>query len=343
MAFALSDLGWDRHFQTQVETCAAGAFARVAEVHRDRVVACTTESDFTLMLAGGCSTGDIAVGDWVRFDPDSSVLLDVLDRKTALSRKAPGTGGGEQLIAANVDTLFIVTSCNADFNPARLERYLALAAAAETMPVIVLTKADLSDQADAMRKQAERLSPLATAVLVNALDASSLDVLTAWLRAGDTGVLVGSSGVGKSTILNALTGSQLATQDIRQDDEKGRHTTTFRSLKPTLSGGWLIDTPGIRELALVDSAEAIDEVFTDVSELTQKCRFSNCTHEGDKGCAVHAAIDAGTLDPERLRRWRKLHREDRYNSETAEETRARHKSFSKQVRKAVDGKRGSKR
>ena len=343
MAASLKDLGWSRHFQTQTEADDTASYGRVGEVHRTQITVRTPEEEIALVLEAGRSTGEIAVGDWVRFDPEKSLLLEVFERKTALHRRAPGTSGTEQLIAANVDTLFIVTSCNADFNPARLERYLTLASAGGIIPVIVLTKADLSDDADDLRRQAERLSPLATAISVNALDATSLEQLSFWLKDGDTGVLVGSSGVGKSTILNTLTGADFATQGVREDDAKGRHTTTARSLRQTRGGGWLIDTPGIRQLSLTGSADAIDEVFADVADLLGNCKFSDCAHEVEPGCAILAAIDEGSLDPERLRRWRKLHLENSLNSETAQETRSRQKTFSKHVRTAVGGKRGAKR
>ena len=339
----LTDLGLTRHFRSQLTSGDDDTVGRVGEVHRDRIVVRTSGKDIALTLRSGRTTGEVAVGDWVTFDAESSTLRDVLERRTSLGRRAAGSGSGEQLIAANVDTMFIVTSCNADFNLARLERYLTLAATGGIMPVIVLTKADLVDDADDYRRKVERLSPIVTAVTVNALDVESLDQLGSWLRGGDTGVLVGSSGVGKSTILNALTGAELTTRSIREDDAKGRHTTTSRALKQTRTGGWLIDTPGIRQLALFDSADAIDEVFTDVSELLENCRFSDCSHETEPGCAVRAAIENGLLEPDRLRRWRKLHLEDRYSVETAEEKRTRQKAFSKQVRSAIDGRRGSKR
>lgn len=341
MTDSLSDLGWSRHFQAQASPDDPGETGRVGEVHRDRITVRTTGDD--VMLASDRSTGEIAVGDWVQFDREAFGVLKVYDRKSALRRRAPGTTNVEQLMAANVDTLFIVTSCNADFNLARLERYLTLAASGDIMPVIVLTKADLSDEADDLRAQAERLSPLAVAVTVNALDPASLDALLPWVREGETAALVGSSGVGKSTIMNALTGAQAATQGIREDDAKGRHTTTSRSLLRTRSGGWLVDTPGIRQLAVVDSADAIDAVFADVIDLAARCRFSDCLHESEPGCAVRDAINAGTLDADRVRRWRKLRLEDRYGSETPDETRARQKTFSKQVRAVTGPRRGPKR
>ena len=178
---------------------------------------------------------------------------------------------------------------------------------------------------------------------LDATDALDVKLLHTWCRAGDTLALVGSSGVGKTTLRNALTGESAATHDIRDDDAKGRHTTTARSLSRTLPGGWLIDTPGMRALRLTDVSNGIDAVFADIEDLAVSCRFKDCAHESEPGCAVTAAIDSGDLDPDRLRRWRKLKAEDLYNSETVAEARARAKGFGKMVRKAMNentGRRG---
>ncbi len=228
--------------------------------------------------------------------------------------------------------MFITSSCNADFNPARLERYLALALQAGVDPVIVLTKADLADDADDYRRRAEAIM---RGVLVEVIDAKSADVLdrlAPFCAKGRTVALLGSSGVGKSTLTNALTGEHAATQEVREDDAKGRHTTTARSMHRTATGGWLIDTPGIRELRLFDVGEGLDEVFEDIVELAEGCRFNDCAHETEPGCAVQAAIAAGTLEPERLRRWQKLQREDRHNTESVAEHRARARGMQKVYR-----------
>lgn len=223
-----------------------------------------------------------------------------------------------QLAAANVDTLFVVTSCNADFNPARLERYLALANEAGTTPVILLTKADRVADAREYEKQSAALQRGLIVVTLNPRTADAAIALAVWCGAGQTVALVGSSGVGKSTLVNTLAGSaqQLPQQtgDIREQDAKGRHTATSRSLHPIAGGGWVIDTPGMRTLQVSDVAYGIDTLFAEIIELAPLCRFRDCTHAHEPGCAVHAALAAGTLDPERLARWRKLSDENRNNT-----------------------------
>ncbi len=292
--------------------------ARVLAIHRDRVEALSPAGPVTLLCA---DTGQVAVGDWVA--QDGTQLRHVLPRASLIHRRAAGSPARDQLIAANVDTLGIVTSCNADFNPARLERYLALALAAGTLPLVILTKADMADDADRYRRAAERLSPLVVALALDATDPDEVARLAPWCRNGQTLALVGSSGVGKTTLQNALTGVVAATAGIREDDAKGRHTTTARALRRTVHGGWLIDTPGMRELALTGAGEGIDEVFADIADLAARCRFGDCRHETEPGCAVQAAIAEGRLEADRLARWAKLRREDQRNSATLQEARTR--------------------
>lgn len=329
----LADLGWSAPFASQVETDETATPARVAEVNRDHLIVLTLAGQDAVTTPD--ETGHYAVGDWVLVE--GARALRRLDRTTEIARRGAGPQAGRQLISANVDTLAIVTSCNDDFNVARLERYLAMAASAGCLPLIVLTKADQVEDPDSYRREAEGLSPLVTALALNAK--VEADRLEPWCKAGQTLALVGSSGVGKTTIQNALTGLSELTQDIREDDAKGRHTTTARALRPTLAGGWLIDTPGMRELALSDAADGIDQVFSDITDLIPYCKFNDCAHETEPGCAVQAAIAAGELDPDRLARWKKLLREDQYNTESIAQARARNKSLQK---KYNEGKKRSK-
>ena len=195
--------------------------------------------------------------------------------------------------------------------------------------MIILTKADQCDDPCGYRREAERLSPLVTAVTLNAKDVDEARGLDPWCRDGQTLALVGMSGVGKTTLQNALTGIEAETQSIREDDARGRHTTTVRQMRRTLADGWLIDTPGMRELGLYDAEEGISEVFADIEELSTQCRFRDCAHEGEPGCAVQAAVASGVLDAGRLERWRKLRVEDAIATETVAQSRARQKSRQK--------------
>ena len=328
MLLTLQDLGWSPFFSRQTDGDPDLTPLRIAEVHRDRLTALGADGDCSLMPSD--PAGDYAVGDWVLSDGTRAVHR--LDRQTELSRRAAGTDARVQLIAANVDTLFITTSCNADFNPARLERYLALAADAGCFPVVVLTKADLADDPRGYEREAEALQPMLTVLAIDARDAGDIGRVMDWCGKGQTAALVGSSGVGKTTLTNAMTGAAEAVQGIREDDAKGRHTTTARALRRMVNGGWLIDTPGMRALRLADAGEGIDALFADIGALAQACRFSDCQHETEPGCAVRAAIEEGRLDEDRLRRWRKLKREDARNSETIAEARARDKGFGKMIR-----------
>nr|WP_323010871.1 ribosome small subunit-dependent GTPase A [Paracoccus sp. (in: a-proteobacteria)] len=290
---------------------------RIATVHRARLTAESTSGPVRLTLSAQANTADYAVGDWVLVEPGTRMLVRRLDRKTVLQRRTEG-GRVPQLIAANVDTLFIVSSCNDDLNLARLERYLALANEAGTTPVIVLTKADQVADAGPWRDQAADLQRGLEVVTLNARAPDAVKALARWCTAGQTVALVGSSGVGKSSLLNTLAAkapeeAQL-TGSIREADAKGRHTTTSRSLHAISGGGWVIDTPGIRTLHVRDISTGLDQLFAEIAELAPECRFRDCTHAHEPGCAVRAAVAAGTLDQVRVERWRKLLEENRSNT-----------------------------
>lgn len=307
---SLSSLGWSDFFKDQLEPHEAGlAPHRIATVHRARLTAISQTGPVGLTLPVHSQTGDFAVGDWVLADPQTQLLHRRLIRKTVLERRTEGSKT-PQLAGANVDTLFIVTSCNADFNLARLERYLALANEAGTNPVILLTKADTVADAQTYLKQASALQRGLPVVILNPRSKDAAAALAPWCGVGQTVALVGSSGVGKSTLVNTLAGltQELAqeTGGIREHDSKGRHTTTSRSLHAIAGGGWVIDTPGMRTLRVSDAAFGIETLFAEITELAPLCRFRDCTHAHEPGCAVQGAVTAGVLDPERLARWRKL-------------------------------------
>ncbi|MGZ9812102.1 ribosome small subunit-dependent GTPase A [Pseudoroseicyclus sp. H15] len=319
----LADLGWSDHFADQAGE--APRAARITAVHRSRIETLSPEG--VLALKPGEVSSAYAVGDFVLHDGTS--ITRRLAPQTEIARRAAGIAAERQLIAANVGTLGIVTSCNADFSVARLERYLALAEASGCLPLVILTKADLAERPAEYLTQAQRLSPLVTALALDARQPDEAMRLEPWLRPGMTLALTGSSGTGKTTLLNALTGEAADTGGIREADAHGRHTTRHRSLRQTRAGGWLIDTPGMRELGLEGASEGIDIVFADVTDLAASCRFTDCGHDTEPGCAVKAAIEDGTLEPERLERWQKLRREDRHNSESIAEARARFRRFGK--------------
>lgn len=314
----LAALGWSAFFDDQLGVGeAALARLRIATVHRSRLTAEAETGPVKVNLPAASKTTDFAVGDWVLADPETHMFVRRLDRRALLQRQTEGARF-PQLIAANVDTLFIVTSCNDDFNAARLERYLALSNEAGTQPAIVLTKADQVTDVASFQQQAEGLQRGLTVVTLNAKSPEAARVLAPWCGPGQTVALVGSSGVGKSTLLNTLaekTGDDAqATGGIREDDAKGRHTTTSRSLHTTAAGGCVIDTPGIRTLHISDVAAGLDMLFAEITELAPDCKFRDCTHAHEPGCAVQAGLAAGTVALERLERWRKLANENRENT-----------------------------
>lgn len=348
MTFQTTDLaeyGWNNFFTSQLEMddFERGLPVRVMAVHRGalQVTGPGIETTISPYRTDPDDPGTSAtVGDWLILDSETRRSRRLLHRSSLFKRRGAGTGRDVQLIAANVDTLFIVTSCNQDFDIARLERYLALALEAQVTPVIVLTKADLCNDPKAFVDQTYTLPSVHMVETLNALDPSEVKRLAPWCSSGQTVALAGSSGVGKSTLVNGLTGhAQIETQGIREDDAKGRHTTTGRTMHRMPSGGWLIDTPGMRELQLTDVENGLDEVFHDIVRLSQSCRFSSCEHATEPGCAVKAAIDAGDLDAARLKRWRKLVLEEAYNKESLAERRLRDKTFGKMVKRVMKDKK----
>lgn len=294
-----------------------------------------------------------ATGDWVlvrRSGPGAAVIQAVLPRRSKFSRKRPGDTErdriDEQVIAANVDWAFIVGAAGKDWNPRRAERYLTLAWEAGAQPVLVITKADLAEDLETLLAQALDAAPGVPVVAVCAREGWGLEGLDPYLAPGKTAVLLGSSGTGKSTLLNALAGSELQrVQDVRADDHRGRHTTTTRTLFRLPSGALIIDTPGLREIQLWADGEAVDSSFTDIEAHAESCRFRDCSHDGEPGCAVRAAVEAGDLAEERVESWRKLRREVEYlerrgDPVAAAAARAVWKSRSKAVRTYDKATRG---
>ncbi|WP_084455707.1 ribosome small subunit-dependent GTPase A [Novosphingobium rosa] len=317
---SLIELGWTPFFSSQLspDDRASLCPVRIMAVHRGKIAV-------RGLLAGAVSERLIppyvaqaqgedshaTVGDWLLIDEASSQIARILRRASLFTRRTPGNQRKLQLIAANVDTLFIVASCDQDFNLARLERYLVMTREAGVTPVVVLTKADRADDPETFVQAARALQTDLQVIAVNGKDLASAGRLAAWCGQGKTVALMGSSGVGKSTLIKTLTGSQrIVTQAVREGDGKGRHTTTVREMHRLDQGGWLMDTPGMRELHLSEAAEGLKEVFDDILLLAHQCRFSNCGHDVEPDCSVRAAIATGKLDMARFMRWRKLTSED---------------------------------
>jgi ribosome biogenesis GTPase len=279
-----------------------------------------------------------AVGDWVGcttpLGGGPARIDSVLPRHSAFQRRAAGSRIGSQTVAANVDTLFITTSLNADLNPRRLERYVTMARESGAAPVLLLTKDDLVEDGAAIveRLAADLRIPV---VALSSHTGEGVEAIRPWLVRGQTIALVGSSGVGKSTLLNYLAGEVLMeTRGIREDDGRGRHTTTHRELFRLPEGALMLDTPGVREIGLWDASEGLDETFDEILDLADLCRFRNCGHNLEPGCAVRAAIEAGSLEDVRLEAYRRL-QDELAKQPTVAERREQERQFSKGVRIAA--------
>jgi ribosome biogenesis GTPase len=318
--------GWSEALQRDFASHAERGLApgRIVVQQRSLYDVVTDLGELTAQISGRLAhdagpAGYPAVGDWValaaRPDEGAATIHAVLPRRTAFVRKAAQSLADEQVVAANVDVALLVASMNADFNARRLERYLAVAWQSGAEPVVVLTKADLADDPDTAIEEAESVAFGAAVLAVSAVTGEGLDALAALLKPAETAVLVGSSGVGKSSLVNALAGETLmATAGIREDDAKGRHTTTHRELirlppSSLIPGALVLDTPGMRELGLVDADEGLSTTFEDIEALAEACRFGDCGHTNEPGCAVREALETGVLDGGRWKSFQKLQRE----------------------------------
>ncbi len=316
----LADFGWDENWaaafaphtsagwQPARVTLQLKGFWEVTTPQTARLAECTGR-----VLNQANAGADLpAVGDWVAIEPragqDTRALIHaVLPRRTKFSRRAAGDRAFEQVIAANVDTVFLVSSLDTNFSLRRIERYLAAARASGAQPVVVLNKADLAEDAAARVAEVGVIAPGVPVVTTSAVRRGGVRALRPWLRPQHTVAFLGSSGVGKSTLINELLGEEwFDTQEVRSADGKGRHTTTARELVLTKDHVWIMDTPGMRELQPWQATAAVEDVFADVHALETQCRFTNCRHSGEPDCAITAALAAGTLDPVRWRSFKQL-------------------------------------
>jgi ribosome biogenesis GTPase len=334
----LEQFGWSDFFAQQ---CAAGIPARVASACREQFVVWTEGGEVHAEPSGALRYESPlwpAVGDWVMLREDEQVIERVLERRTTLSRRQPGSAASEQVLAVNVDVLFIVSGLDRDYNPRRLERYLVVARESGARPVILLNKADLAVEPgfdlNEVVGRTRALAEEATVLPLSAMTDRSLGALAAELAPGETAAMMGSSGVGKSTILNRLLGiERQPTSAVRAGDDRGRHTTTVRELFMMPGGSLLIDMPGLREVQLWAGDEAVDAAFREIQELAAACRFRDCTHSGVPGCAV---VNSG-LDATRLANYHKMRRELEFlerkaNPELERKTRAKWKAIHKAQR-----------
>ena len=358
---ALDAIGWHPAFAAAFEAHEASGRvpARVVAEERGQFLVHDGSATLAASVSGRLryeSDGDPlafpSVGDWVVTAPNggggTATIHGLIPRRSAIVRRAPSDHStGAQVLAANVDVVFIVSSLNAEMNLRRLERYLSVAWESGALPVVVLSKADLDDDVGGHLVAAAAVAPGVEVIAASAVSGEGIEAVRAHLAPGRTVAFIGSSGVGKSTLVNALAGRELlTTAGIREDDARGRHTTTRRQLVP-LAEGLVIDTPGMRELGLLDG-DGLASAFDDVETAARGCRFSDCRHQIEPGCAVRSALATGDLDPDRFRAYRKLEREA-HRSELATDAvarkaeRRRWSSMMKSVERHMDHKYGAER
>lgn len=323
---AFKDLGWD---EKQKE-----AFSVFSGPYLAGRVSAAQKTHYDVILDGRTVSAPVSgalkkirkypvVGDFVvlldQQETGSLMIVAILPRRTALSRGGAGDTSGEQVLAANIDYAFIVTDTGPDLNISRLERYLMVVHASGAQPVVVINKADLTDDLDPVMRDIADLNPDLPVFVISARNKTGFTDIQPFLQKGKTIVCIGSSGVGKSTLINALTGEErIKTGEIREDDGKGRHTTTVRELYPLPSGALIIDTPGLREIRIWTATDGLDEVYGDILMYARECRFSDCRHLTEPGCAVQKAIANGELSEEKLKRYQKIAKEIAFESDKAE-------------------------
>ena len=349
----LESIGYDDWFRSQADAdkIAAHELARVVAVHKDRCVITKGEGDVFAEYSGNLlyvsdSPFDLpTTGDWVYadfHDDDSHAIIHgVLPRKTLLKRKTAGKQIDFQLIAANIDVALIMQSVDDNFNPRRLERYLAMVHENQISPLILLSKCDLvpADELEKIRKKMSSIAPHTSVLAFSNTTRKNISAIKRSLLPGKTYCLLGSSGVGKTTLLNSIIGSeQFETQAVSKKQSKGRHTTTSRELVKLANGALLIDTPGMRELGNMSIDDGIDETFSEILELAEHCQFRDCSHTNEKRCAIVAAINGGELDEQRYKNYVKMRNESAFYDMSYSERRKKDKDFGKMVKSVMKRK-----
>lgn len=349
----LKNIGYSDWFKSRVddEKIAIHGVARVVSVHKDSYTVTKGGEDVFAELSGNLlysteSASDLpTTGDWVYadfFDNDThAIIYGVFPRKTLLKRKTAGKLVDFQLIAANIDVAFIIQSLNDNFNLRRLERYLVMVNESGIEPVILLSKCDLmpKEEVSEIKNKVLAIAPQTTVIEFSNLDRENIDSIISLLKSGYSYCLLGSSGVGKTTLLNSIIGNEeFETQPVSKIQSKGRHTTTSRQLVRLESGAMIIDTPGMRELGGMSVDGGLDETFSEILELSQICKFANCSHTNEQGCAILAAIKAGSLSEQRYQNYLKMKKESEFNQMSYLEKRKKDKSFGKLIKSTMKNK-----
>ncbi len=354
----LERIGYSDWLQSQADNkkIAAHDIARIVSVHKDSYTVTKGGADIFAELSGNLlyssdSAGDFpTTGDWVYadfYDDDThAIIYGVFPRKTLLKRKTAGKLVDFQLIAANIDTAFIIQSLNDNFNLRRLERYLVMVNESGIEPVILLSKCDLlpKSEIEEIKEKILEIAPYTTAIVFSNLNQENIGSITSILKSGFSYCLLGSSGVGKTTLLNSIIGkNEFETQPVSKIQSKGRHTTTNRQLVRLENGAMIIDTPGMRELGSLSVEDGLDETFSEIVALSQHCKFRDCSHTNEKGCAILAAIKAGDLSEQRYQNYLKMKRESEFNQMSYLEKRNKDKKFGKMVKSVMKEKKYQRR
>ena len=321
----LSDLGWDSFFENNFHQFKDRGFSalRILRENREKYIACNKTGEYSCEVTGKFRFGTEnksqfpTVGDWVAVEilpgEMKAMIHALLPRKSVFSRKVPGMVTEEQIVAANINTIFIVTGLDQNFNIQRIERFLSIVWESGAVPVILLNKADLCADANSRLQEVESIAIGADVYTLSASQQMGMEQVSKYISMGKTVAFLGSSGVGKSTIINSLTGTdRLKVNEVNEHSSRGRHTTTFRELIILPEGGMVIDTPGMREIQVWGDEEGLKQAFDDIEKLAENCRFRDCQHTKEPDCAVQEAIENGILAPERYRSYRKLKKEFAY-------------------------------